>query len=221
LIKEGLTKDPEGYGYSNEAEIREITLGEGMQISFIDAEKLKIASDSLIETVSPQENWEFLILSNGSPKSKMVIQKDQSGAYQVTEFGGNPDTLAYAIDSLKTEGEVSEPTLIRERDEYIAAFKKENREWVIAPLQPVSAESKGLAGNEGPQAPDRLIDVLQTMQNDSADNEKDGSGTIASAYYADDNNHLTRSIMISALIAILVVAIIWAYFRRRNRSTQA
>jgi hypothetical protein len=87
LIKEGLTKDPEGYGYSNEAEISEITLGEGMQISFIDAEKLKIASDSLIETVSPQENWEFLILSNGSPKSKMVIQKDQSGAYQVTEFG--------------------------------------------------------------------------------------------------------------------------------------
>lgn len=87
LIKEGLSKDPEGYGYANDTEIGEITVGEGMQIHFIDGAKLMEASDSLLETVTPQESWEFLILSNGVPKSKMVIQKDSNGSYQVNEFG--------------------------------------------------------------------------------------------------------------------------------------
>ncbi|WP_233185338.1 hypothetical protein [Paenibacillus sonchi] len=216
LIKEGLSKDPEGYGYANEAEISEITVGEGMQIHFIDGSKLRTASDSLIETATPQENWEFLVLSGGTPKSKMVIQKNSNGSFQVTEFGGNPDTLAYAIQSLLAEGEVSEPTLIRERDEYIAAFKKDNQELVIAPQQASSAESKGLTSNSEPQAPEHLIDVLQMMQNDSSNDEKDGSGTIASQYNADNNNHLTRSITISAIIALVAVLLIWAYLRRRK-----
>lgn len=220
LIKEGLSKDPEGYGYANGAEINEITIGEGMQIHFIDGVKLREASNSLIETVTPQENWEFLVLSNGAPKSKMVIQKDSSGFYQVTEFGGNPDTLAYAIQSLQAEGEVSQPTLIRERDEYIAAFIKDNRELIIAPQQASSAESKGLTSNSDPQTPDHLINVLQTMQNDSSDDEKDGSGTIASTYYSNDNNHLTRSITISIIIALIAVFIIWAYLRRKKQPKQ-
>ncbi|OMC98808.1 hypothetical protein BJP46_03550 [Paenibacillus odorifer] len=54
------------------------------------------------------------------------------------------------------------------------------------------------------------------MQNDSSDDEQDGSGTLASAYYADDNNHLTRSITISAIIALVAVFLIWAYLRRRK-----
>ncbi|WP_340033816.1 hypothetical protein NST50_32545 [Paenibacillus sp. FSL E2-0202] len=217
MIKEGLSKDPEGYGYNNEAEISEITVGQGMQIHFIDGAKLRAASNSLIETVTPQDNWEFLILSGGIPKSKMIIQKDSNGSYQVTEFGGNPNTLAYAIHSLEAEGEVSEPTLIRERDEYIAAFKKDNQELIIAPQQASSAETKGLSNISEPQAPGHLFDVLQTMQNDSSDDEQDGSGTIASAYYADDNNHLTRSITISAIIALVAVFVFWAYLRRRKQ----
>ncbi|MEK4483702.1 MULTISPECIES: hypothetical protein [Paenibacillus] len=216
LIKEGLSKDPEGYGYANDAEISEITIGEGMQIYFIDGAKLKQASNSLIETVIPQEIWEFLVLSSGVPKSKMIIQKDSTGPYQVTEFGGNPDTLAYVIQSLHAEGAVSEPTLIRERDEYIAAFKKDNQELIIAPQQASAAESKGLPSNLEPHTPEHLIEVLQTMQNDSSDDEQDGSGTLASAYYADDNNHLTRSITISAIIALVAVFLIWAYLRRRK-----
>jgi hypothetical protein len=220
LIKEGLTKDPEGYGYANEAEISEITVGEGMQIHFIDGAKLRAASDSLIETVTPQENWEFLILSNGVPKSKMVIQKVSTGSYQVTEFGGNSDTLAYAIQSLQAEGEVSEPTLIRERDEYIAAFKKDNQELIIAPQQASSAESKGLTSNSEPQAPEHLVDVLQTMQNDSSDDEQDGSGTIAFTYDADNNNQQTRYITICAIIALVAVFLIWAYLRRRKQPKQ-
>lgn len=218
LIKEGLAKDPGGYGYANEAEIGEITVGEGMQIHFIDGEKLRTASNSLLETVIPQESWEFLILSNGAPKSKMVIQKDSNGLYQVSEFGGNPSTLAYAIQTLQAEGSVSEPTLIRERDEYIAAFKKDNQELIIAPQLASSAESKGLSSNSEPQPPQHLIDVLQSLQNDSSEDAKDGSGTVASAYNADDSNHLLRPIMISALIALAVVFIMWVYLRRRKSS---
>ncbi|KWX78776.1 hypothetical protein SAMN05216191_12626 [Paenibacillus jilunlii] len=217
MIKEGLSKDPEGYGYANEAEINEITIGEGMQIHFIDGGKLRAASDSLLETLTPQENWEFLVLLNGLPKSKMVIQKDANGSYQVTEFGGNPNTLAYAVHSLQVVGEVTEPTLIRERDEYIAAFKKGNQEFIIAPQPASSTDSKGLTSNPDPQTPERLIDVLQTMQNDTSDDGKDGSGTIASAYYADDDNQLTKSIIISAIIALAAVFLIWAYLRRRKR----
>lgn len=220
LIKEGLSKDPEGYGYANETEISEITVGEGMQIYFIDGAKLRTASESLIETVTPQENWEFLILSNGIPKSKMIIQKDSNNSYQVTEFGGNPDTLAYAIQSLQAEGEVNEPTLIRERDEYIAAFKKDNQELIIAPQQVSSAESKGLSSNSEPQPPAHIINVLQSLQNNSSDNEKDGSGTIASVYNADDKNHLTRFIIISTIIALAAVFIIWIYFKRRKQQNQ-
>lgn len=218
LIKEGLSKDPEGYGYANDTEIGEITVGEGMQIHFIDGAKLMEASDSLLETVTPQESWEFLILSNGVPKSKMVIQKDSNGSYQVNEFGGNPETLAYAIQALQTEGNVSEPTLIRERDEYIAAFKKDNQELIIAPQQASSTESKGLGSNSEPQPPEHLIDVLQSLQNDSSEDAKDGSGTVASAYKNDDSNHLLRPIMISALIALAVVFIMWIYLRRRKSS---
>ncbi|OME17171.1 hypothetical protein BSK60_06645 [Paenibacillus odorifer] len=217
LIREGLSKDPKGYGYSNEAEISKITVGEGMQIHFIDGAKLRQASNSLIETVTPQEIWEFLILSGGIPKSKMIIQKDSNGSYQVTEFGGNPDTLAYTIQSLQAEVEGSEPTLIRERDEYIAAFKKDNQELIIVPQQASSAEAKGLTTNLEPQTPEHLIDVLQTMQNDSSDDEQDGSETLTSAYYADDSNHLTRSITISAIIALVALFVIRSYLRRRKQ----
>ncbi|QUL54873.1 hypothetical protein KDC22_32345 [Paenibacillus tritici] len=219
LIKEGLSKDPGGYGYANEAEISEVTVGEGMQIHFIDGAKLRTASDSLLETVTPQESWEFLILSSGVPRSKMVIQKDSNGSYQVTEFGGNPGTLAYAIQSLQAEGSVSEPTLIRERDEYIAAFKKDNQELIIVPQQASSAESKGLSSNSEPQPQENLIDVLQSLQNDSSDNGKDGSGTVASASNADNNTPLIRPIMISILIALAAVFVFWVYFRRRKPSS--
>ncbi|MEC0167690.1 hypothetical protein [Paenibacillus graminis] len=217
MIKEGLSKDPEGYGYVNKAEISEITVGEGMQIHFIDGAKLKAASDSLLDTVTPQENWEFLVLLNGLPKSKMVIQKDANGAYQVTEFGGNPNTLAYAIHALQVVGEVTEPTLIRERDEYIAAFKEGNQEFIIAPQPASSADSKGLTSNPDPQSPEHLIDVLQAMQSDTSDDGKDGAGTIASAYYAEDNNQLTKPIIISAIIALAAVFLIWTYLRRRKQ----
>lgn len=126
--------------------------------------------------------------------------------------------MAYAIQALQTEGNVSEPTLIRERDEYIAAFKKDNQELIIAPQQASSTESKGLSSNSEPQPPEHLIDVLQSLQNNSSEDAKDGSGTVASAYNTDDSNHLLRPIMISALIALAVVFIMWIYLRKRKSS---
>lgn len=70
LIKEGLSKDPEGYGYANDAEISEITIGEGMQIYFIDGAKLKQASNSLIETVIPKRSGSFLFYRAEYPNRK-------------------------------------------------------------------------------------------------------------------------------------------------------
>lgn len=70
MIKEGLSKDPEGYGYNNEAEISEITVGQGMQIHFIDGAKLRTASDSLIETVTPKTTGSFLFYRAEYPNLK-------------------------------------------------------------------------------------------------------------------------------------------------------
>lgn len=70
LTREGLSKEPKGYGYSNEAEISIITVGEGMQIHFIDGAKLRAASDSLIETVTPKRSGSFLFYRAECPNLK-------------------------------------------------------------------------------------------------------------------------------------------------------
>lgn len=223
LVKEGLSKDPAGYGYTDAEQIGRITLGQGAQIAYIDPEQLKTASGSLIDITKPKEEWHFLLVADETPTSKMVIQKNEQGAYQVTEFGGNPDTLAYAINASQT-AESTNATVIRERDEYIAAYKQDNKELVVPPL-PLADEANRFSAPESgeAQSPERMIDVLQELQSNTADDDKDSSaGTIAARYYEENSDSpLLQPILISLALAVAATGILFWLFKRPRNNTKA
>lgn len=219
IVKEGILADPIGYGYSSEEEVNNLVLGEGRQLYYVNPEKLKEASGSLFAITEPREVWAYLLLVDGVPKSKMIID-NTSGTLEVSEFGGNPDTLATAFQVIAKQVYGSETLLISSRGQFIVATKTNSEENVVIPelvnQNDVEAESTAPLNLEvqvHEQKPDEFIKALKETQ--SINTDEDGSGSLYTPVESNNANWLV-TISIGSLAAILAIVLVIIFLRHQQ-----
>ncbi|OMF27581.1 hypothetical protein BK133_19185 [Paenibacillus sp. FSL H8-0548] len=224
IIKKGFLADPAGYGYSIEAGINELVLGEGRQLYYVNPELLKKADNSLIEITEAKEHFAYVILYEGKPKSIMVISRTPEKKLEVFEFGGRPDTLAAAFELISKQTAVnSESRLIRLKGEFVVATKTNNKETIFVPeLINLSNGSEEINDSPAELAVEvkeleaaQLIKSLKEIQLENSD--KDGSGALTNLDQPKGSWIVT--IGISILLASLVVAVVYYILKRKPSKT--
>ncbi|PWK09001.1 hypothetical protein C7459_11467 [Tumebacillus permanentifrigoris] len=87
--KKLLSLSPSDVGFTSKDEVDQLTLGPGLQIHSIDAEKLrKSTAHSLLSVSKPEQEWEFLLEKDGQAVTSIIIGKEH-GNFVLQRAGGD------------------------------------------------------------------------------------------------------------------------------------
>lgn len=172
-FRDKVASQPTPYGFTSADEVKRVTLGEGFQVFYVDADKLANATSTadLLTLADPAQVWEFTLNLDGQPKSYLTIGQE-NGQYQVVHFGGDAAPLGTALGNFrkfaKEKAENAEPTLVKAGPVYYIVAKIGTQEYVIPAVHPERAGVTGGMDNTQLRAGADIVRHLKAVQKDGA-----------------------------------------------------
>lgn len=152
LYKEYVMDRPKEYGFEEPEEANDLTLGKGHPVYRLNMGKLmqEENADSLLALSDLEEEWEFVVLYAGEPRSFLSVGRNDSGGWEALGFGGTSYSFAQGI-SLFEEWTAEQRT---EEQPYI--IRHDSNRYIVADLQGVEHALSVDSGNtEEESVPDR------------------------------------------------------------------
>lgn len=217
-LKEMVSEDPIGFGFSGKEEVDHLQLGEGFRINYIDPDKLRLADkQTSIKSILKETNqWEFVVLSNGKPKSFLTVGYENN-ALKVTSGGGTSVDFGIAYKKLlSSTTNRSTVTLVHDKGIRILVAEQDKTEMIIPEISPKkSAYLRGIDNTELAASAD-LMSVLKDAQN-APDQDRDSGGLVTT--HAPAKTTFPRgAIIISVVIALAAVAIVIVSSKRMRHT---
>ncbi|MBJ9993255.1 hypothetical protein [Paenibacillus sp. S28] len=205
-FKEIVSNDPAGYGYNGKEDIENVQLGEGFQVNYIDPAKLKSTESkaSIKSIIKAVDQWDYVVLSNGKPKSFLTIGKENN-ELKVISAGGSAVDFGVAYDKLLSYSlDKNNLTLVVDKGIRILLGNKDNDEIVVPGIS--SKKSAYLDGidNARVSTSAELISVLKKAQEDP-DQAKDSGGLVSKPSTA--THFPWNATLISLVVAFVAVLI--------------
>ncbi|WP_134682828.1 hypothetical protein [Brevibacillus migulae] len=130
FLKSKFAENPARYGFDNEKDVRDLKLGDGYQLKYVDAEKLKKDKKGSLLGISNQVDvWQFTADLDGNPKSYMLVA-NIDGKYKAVRFGGDATEYGKAIKTFKNKTNKN-PEIVQVGNEYFLVNKENNEEQVL------------------------------------------------------------------------------------------
>lgn len=142
-----------------------VTLGEGFQVHYVDADRLRSASpESLLALVTPQELWEFTVNVDGQAKTFVTIGYED-GEYRIVHFGGNAADFGAAMTNFGQLTAGVQPTLVKAGPVYYLVGRVGTDEVVLPAVASAEAELRPAS---------ELVRYLQQVQQNSVPGQRGG-----------------------------------------------
>lgn len=170
--------------------------------------KLKAADDNKkIKSITRSaEEWDFVILLDGKPKSFLTIGKEGS-EYTVISVGGSAEDFGEAYDKLiSSVGNKDKPVLVKSKGVRILVGEKNDSEFIIPGISEQKSALLSGISNKSATPSKELISSLKEMQ--SADNQDhDSGGIVTKQTYTGlfTWTNIISSLVIAALAVIIVI----------------
>ncbi len=212
-VKAKMAGDPKRWGFTDVDEIKQLTLGEGLRVNYIDGNKLSKASDkSIIALIDADkiETWEFTLDLDGNPKIFLTVAFED-GAYRVVRFGGNAEMFGAAKNNFKSltndKGATVKPTLLSVGPTYYLAATIDNNEFVL-PVISDSSTDKRVTNELKPAS--EIIENLKNIQQNSVESGRGGSisGITPVTMSADNHTSLIITLVVGAALIATVVLLV-------------
>jgi len=219
-FKKLILEDPVGYGYADKDEVNNVTLGPGFEVHLFDASKFNNVSTSLIDVSKPTGQYEFIVMSNGSGKSFLTIERYED-SFRVVVAGGDASRLAKSLDimtnTLSTNSDYTDPVLIKDGNiRYLVA----NLNGKEVNIPDVPAEKNALMGgmdNNQLWDSEKTISFLKQVQSHGGNPDADGTGgyPILESNASNGVNNYFLTAVTSLLVAAVFTFIVYLLFKKK------
>ncbi|EST55069.1 hypothetical protein T458_09765 [Brevibacillus panacihumi W25] len=164
LFKSKVSLKPELYGYKDADEVKDVTLGEGYQIHYVNGDKLKAdKKGSLLDISEESDVWQFTVDDlNGQSKSFLTIALED-GEYQVVRFGGNPEVYQVSVEKFK-KAKNKKPKLVKAGPTFYLVDKNSKEELVLPVVSINNPLFQGTLSNQEFTSSSKVVDVLKEIQ---------------------------------------------------------
>jgi hypothetical protein len=212
-FKSIMSEDPTGYGFKDKEEIENSTLGQSFPVYWIDSEKLRAAksTDTLSSVIKNTNQWQFVVLSNGQPKSFLSVEQGENGLVLVSA-GGSSTAFMKAYEQIKAASDQdSEPLLVMIQGTRVLMSSKDNQEIAVSEANTVI---HGIQNTKAAPTND-LVATLKNIQN-STEQHKD-SGTFLLPQ-SESASFWSQTVLVSLAVSIIVIAIIVIALSKRKKT---
>ncbi|WP_223067717.1 hypothetical protein [Paenibacillus caui] len=213
-FKELVSSDPAGYGYSGKEEIENVQLGDGFQVNYIDPAKLKSADSkaSIKSIIRAVDQWDYVVLSNGKPKSFLTIGYENN-ELKVISGGGTAAEFGDAYDKLiSNTTDKDKLNLVISKEIRILVGEKDSAEIVVPGISPKKSAYLDGIDNTKVSTSTELISILKKAQ-DNPKQDEDSGGLVTTPY---KTTHFPWGAILISLVVALAVAFFLSKKMRHN-----
>jgi len=210
-----VSEDPAGYSFENDNELINVTLGPGYRLYGVKEDILYDQSVTDLSKLSYATNiFEFIVYSNGTPKSFLTVSKDQDGVFlrSAGKVATGIEKVLDTLDKLQAENKAAQREILVVQygnDVKYFVLRSGDKEYIV-PFTPVLHSKVDINGTVWKSS--EVIDHIRTENNKYKNGEPGLVGSIGLPvpiksevnYLLIGSTSLGIALIVSLLISIVV-----------------
>lgn len=207
FVANQLSANPTLYGLDSSFDDKNIKLGEGFNLSYVNKDKLnKIDTDNLIDLCDTSNFWLFTVKSNGKPIIFLTVGYE-NGEYKVVDFGGNSQVFEETLVNFKNITNNDKPKVVKIRNDYYLVNKTEVGESILPAISEEKSKQFNGINNK------KLVDAKDFVKElKISANQSKGRGGASTQLHNQTNN----SVPVLAVSSLLVIAALSTFYYKRK-----